>query len=84
MSRKARSFRELERRNPKRSPYDQILIVCEGGKTEPNYFQALIDDLRLNTANVEVDGESGSSPRSVVAHAKARFRQDIQNNGHVG
>lgn len=81
MSRKARTIKNLQRSRPKRSPYARVLIVCEGGKTEPNYFQALIDDLQLNTANVEVDGKSGSSPRSVVTYAKKRFRQDLALNG---
>lgn len=71
MSRKARTLKELQRSRPKRSSYARVLIVCEGGKTEPNYFQALINELRLNTANVEVDGNSDSSPRSVVTYIRA-------------
>lgn len=76
MSRNARNVKDLRRRSPKRDPYERILIVCEGSKTEPNYFNELIDDLKLNTANVEVDGDSASSPKSVVRHAKKRYRED--------
>ena len=76
MSRKARNVKDLRRRSPKRDPYERILIVCEGSKTEPNYFNELIDDLKLNTANVEVDGDSDPSPKSVVRHAKKRYRED--------
>ena len=36
--RKAKSAEQLERRKAKRSPYEKVLIVCEGEKTEPNYF----------------------------------------------
>ena len=32
-----------------------ILIVCEGKATEPNYFQAIIDAHRLNTVAVQVE-----------------------------
>lgn len=56
MERKARTFRELQRRQPKRAAYDRVLIVCEGSKTEPTYFRELVDHLKLNTANVEIDG----------------------------
>ena len=41
--------RALVRRGPKREPYDKVLIVCEGKKTEPNYLEML-------SANVEVVG----------------------------
>ena len=42
----------------KRTP--RILIVCEGAKTEPNYFEGARSYFKLNTANVVVSGESGS------------------------
>lgn len=71
--RKARSARDLARKKPKHAPYERVLIVCEGSKTEPNYLKEIVDCLKLSTANVEVDGECGSSPTSVVAHAKHRY-----------
>ena len=76
MARKARQFREFQRRHPKRASYDRVLIVCEGSKTEPNYFRELVDHLKLNTANVEIDGDSDPSPKSVVAYAKRRYQQE--------
>ena len=76
MAKKSRARRFPKRNVPKRSPYDRVLIVCEGSKTEPHYFQSLIDYLKLNTANVEVDGSSNSAPRSVVQHAKRRYQDD--------
>ena len=63
--RKAKAADRLKRRKAKRSPYDKVLIVCEGEKTEPNYFNECIQFYKLNTANVEVDGTCGSSPMSV-------------------
>ncbi len=74
--RKARRAKDLARRKSSRASYDRVLIVCEGAKTEPNYLRELIDCLELNSANVEVDGDSGSSPISVVKHAKRRYREE--------
>jgi len=43
------------------------LLVCEGGKTEPAYFEALRDELRLSALVVEIVGrECDSAPISVV------------------
>ena len=70
--RKAESFR---RRRAMKAPYDVILIVCEGGKTEPNYFTELKKAFRLNNANIKICGR-GSDPLSVVDFAIKTFRQE--------
>ncbi len=67
--RKPRQRGQLRRKGPKREPYDRVLIVCEGSKTEPSYFRSLVDRYRLSTANVVITG-SGSDPRSLVNTAK--------------
>ena len=64
---------ELQRRKPNRQRYKKVLIVCEGEKTEPNYFNALKDRYQLNS--VTISGESGSSPASVLKYAKQRYRE---------
>lgn len=74
--RKAKDANSLKRRPPVRSSYERVLIVCEGEKTEPFYFSGLIDFYKLNTANVEVDGECGSSPTSVVNHAIELYKEE--------
>ena len=66
----------LARRKPRREPYAKVLIVCEGAKTEPNYFNGLKDHYELNSANVEITGESGSSPAGIVKYAKQRYRKE--------
>lgn len=66
----------LKRRGPQREPYDRVLIVCEGAKTEPNYLNELVRAYRLSSANIEVTGEGGSAPMSVVEHAIKRFEED--------
>ena len=47
-----------------------ILIVCEGKETEPNYFQSIIDFHRLNTValQLEVHG-AGRSTLSLTEYA---------------
>lgn len=65
-----KSKKDLERRKAKRSSFEKVLIVCEGAKTEPNYFRELKDYYQLNTANVVVDGNCGSDPWSVYQHAQ--------------
>lgn len=67
--RKAKISANLERRKAKRATYQKVLIVCEGEKTEPNYFKELVSYYELNTANVEIDGSCGSSPKNVFIKA---------------
>lgn len=68
--RKAKNEKELKRRASRRSSYDKVLIICEGEKTEPNYFNELVHYYKLNSANVEIDGSCGSSPKSVLLRAE--------------
>lgn len=66
--------KDLRRRGPKREPYDRVLIVCEGEKTEPNYFRELCSYYKLSVANVVVTPAEGSSPITVVRFSKTRQR----------
>ncbi len=80
---RARSLSALERRPGVRQPRQCILIVCEGKKTEPNYFQSLRKRLRLMPVEVEIipGDKSGSAPISVVNHAlmlKERRERDVR------
>ena len=73
--RKERKAELLRRRRATKAPYDVILIVCEGAKTEPNYFTELKKAFRLSNANVMVCGR-GSDPLSVVDFAIETFRRE--------
>ena len=75
--RKSKSVRSLQRRDAPRSPYDKVLIVCEGEKTEPNYFNELVQFYKLSTANVKIDGSCDSSPRSVLERALELWESEI-------
>ncbi len=66
----------LKRRRARRDPYDYVLIVCEGEKTEPTYFQRLKRSLKLNTANIAVVSGDGTDPMSIVNTAIKLFSED--------
>jgi hypothetical protein len=80
------------RRAPQREPYDYILIVCEGEKTEPNYFHGLRQAHALSSANVEIVRPPAHDPISIVAHAERRLVEGgydraycvFDRNGHAG
>jgi len=73
--RKAKKVKQLQRAKECREPYDKVLIVCEGEKTEPHYLMALRDHLKLSQANIKIDPNSDSSPTSVVKYAKELIKE---------
>ena len=65
-----------ERSKRSRNSGDYVLIVCEDSKATPNYLKAVLDDLKLSTANIQIVGkECGSAPMSVVEYAKELKKQ---------
>lgn len=66
----AKKENKYERRAPSKDPYDTVLIVCEGEKTEKNYFESMIFDLKLNSANIKVTPASGPDPLTVAEYAQ--------------
>jgi hypothetical protein len=75
--RKARKAELHRRRMAKRAPYDRVLIVCEGEKTEPHYFSWLRNELGLNRANVVIsDKKGGLDPKSLVEYAIDEYRKE--------
>lgn len=75
--RKMRTAKELARKKASRAPYERILIVCEGRKTEPYYFMGLRTALRLNRANVAIaDKKRGLDPTALVQYAIEELSKD--------
>ena len=68
----------VARRRPKREPYDRVLIVCEGAKTEPNYFSELARHYKLSTANIEIVG-AGADPLAIVKEAIESQKRERRN-----
>lgn len=53
--RKAKGAKDLARKKSKREAYEKVLIVCEGSKTEPYYFEDIRNCHRLNTLNIIIE-----------------------------
>jgi len=67
---KNRQRTRLERKIGKREEYDRLLIVCEGEKTEPNYFKEICRRYKLASTNVRVvPSEYGTLPQQIVDYA---------------
>jgi hypothetical protein len=64
--------RRIEARNLKAAKRngDKILIICEGKKTEPNYFKEIKKEYRARTASITIKhSDYGTDPMSVVNYA---------------
>lgn len=66
--------RDIHRRAAKREPFDRVLIVCEGEKTEPLYLEEIRREFRLSTANLQVwPSAMGTDCLQVVEYAEQLF-----------
>jgi hypothetical protein len=74
--RSARSAKTFARRGPMREPYDYVLVVCEGKKTEPNYFVGLRTEYSLSSANIKILHGGATDPKSVVEFAISEMGKD--------
>lgn len=64
------------RRGATREPYESVLIVCEGGKTEPNYFGGLRKEHRLSSINIKITSADGTDPMSIVSFAEQEIERE--------
>jgi len=72
---KHRQQKQLERKLAQRASHDRILIVSEGSKTEPLYFEEIRNTYRLHSANVAVQPSGwGTDPKNVVKYACHLFK----------
>lgn len=70
------------RKSAIRKPKPKILIVCEGGKTEPDYLNEIKNMYRLANVIVIYPSNSGSAPISVVACAIAKNNEQVELYGN--
>ena len=71
---KRQKARDLHRKAAKRQPFERLLIVCEGEKTEPLYLDEIRRAFRLSTAHVQVwPSADGTEPLQVVDYAERLF-----------
>lgn len=78
MSPSKRSNKSLSRRSAQKQPYDLVLIVCEGEKTEPNYLRDLMDYEGLSSVNITIANNRYSDPVSVVECAINTYNERNQ------
>lgn len=79
---KARQLARREQKDARRASYPRILIVSEGSKTEPLYFEEIRAAYRLHSANVEVQpSQLGTAPIQVVQYAKQIFEKGSRHKG---
>jgi hypothetical protein len=79
---KHRQARDLRRRKDWRAPYQRVLIVCEGEKTEPLYLGEIRQEHKLASANVQVwPSALGTEPLQVVAYAEQLLRHGDRAKG---
>ena len=64
--------RKQKRETRTRKLRKRFLIVCEGTKTEPNYFEAFKKNLPRGLVEVDIHG-MGENTLSIVQEAKKAF-----------
>ncbi len=73
-----RTEARLTRRPGRKRSYDRTLIVCEGEKTEVNYFEAIRREKRLPNADIRiVPSDYGTSPLNIVEYAIDLFNDTM-------
>ncbi len=72
---KPRLARDYRRKEATREPYDVVLIVCEGEKTEPNYLKGLQKAYQLSNANITIVPGDGNDPVSIVKCALDTYQK---------
>ncbi|GAB0057035.1 hypothetical protein SIID45300_01355 [Candidatus Magnetaquicoccaceae bacterium FCR-1] len=76
--------RDLIRHQGKRHPYDRILIVTEGTKTEPFYLEEIRRLHRPSSPHIHVRPcESGTSPHQIVEDAEKLFHKGDPSNKKI-
>jgi hypothetical protein len=65
-----------------RQPYERLLIVCEGEKTEPQYLREIQQAYRLATAHVQVlHSQNRTEPLQVLDYALNVFKEGDRAHG---
>ncbi len=68
---------DKKRTKETKSELKKILIVSEGIKTEPIYFEFLVSKYKLKIADVRVTGASSSCPLNVVKFAEKEYQTSV-------
>lgn len=63
----------------KRTQKSRYLIVCEGTKSEPNYLREMMQALEINPKLIVLKPNNGTSPSSIVNHAKTIYDSETED-----
>ena len=69
-----------QRKIQNRDVSKRILIICEGEKTEPQYFNGIKKDMRVSALNIEISRRPKNSALKLVQKAielKKKAEDDI-------
>lgn len=64
----------LARGRPRREPRRRILVLCEGGETEPGYLRTIRGEFRHPLVEIVIEG-FGEDPKTLVERAVAMKRE---------
>jgi len=79
--RKAKGIQSLKRRNSNRPQYLKVLVICEGEKTEPYYFEEPKRYYHLPSAIIEICSSRGSDLWSLFTFAQERYHGKAEDTG---
>ncbi|MCY4099426.1 MAG: RloB family protein [Rhodobacteraceae bacterium] len=82
IKRRGKLPQDTKRRKAHLEELERALIITEGSKTEPDYFNRLIKELGLTSVQIYIYGEGDSAPISVVQNAENLLKRDPDFN-HV-
>jgi hypothetical protein len=76
--------RNLDRAPPKKQQLKRFHLLCEGGNTEPEYFQALVDHFQAANIEITLIAPAGA-PQTIAAKADSiRNRTGKRSGFEIG
>lgn len=70
-----RATNQISRRKPTKQPNKVILVICEGEKTEKNYFQRLKECLKLTSVSIKILPSPHPTPLQVIDYAEQKAKE---------
>ncbi|RDV36260.1 RloB domain-containing protein [Bradymonadaceae bacterium TMQ3] len=82
---KPRGSSTTRRRSARRQSLERLLILCEGDKTEPDYFERLRREYRLPSADIKIIPDAGGgAAKSIVKEARRLQKNNQKEHRKTG
>ncbi|HOY62439.1 MAG TPA: RloB family protein [bacterium] len=80
-AKKYRKKKKLARKPPFKELKPVLLIVCEGKKTEPYYFEDIKSKWKITSMQIEIKGSNvcGTAPKDIVDYAKKEWKKKTRD-----